>query len=95
MSCFGFLLTGLEDKYDFPYAIQALKRLFRMALWAVRARPVKQRRIMALFAMNSLPFEIKHMILSKANLVGGGTPHSGYLWPVRMVDSYSDSDESG
>ena len=70
---------------DLPMRIDALRRLFRTALWAVRLQPAYARRISALASMTMLPVELKIKILGFANLLRTTPPHDRIEWPTRAL----------
>ena len=73
----------IRQRDDLPKRIDALRRLFRAALWAVRMQPTYARRIAALASMNMLPLELKANVLGFANLLRTTPPHSRIKWPTR------------
>jgi hypothetical protein len=71
---------------DLPSRTEALGRVFRAALWAVRMKPTRERRIAAIAAMRDLPIDVKVHILGMANLYRNTPPHPRIKWPLRYAE---------
>eukprot|EP00966_Prymnesium_polylepis_P073526 1706677-Prymnesium_polylepis.1 len=72
---------------DLPSRTEALGRVFRAALWAIRVKPVRERRIAAIAGMRKIDTDIKQLILGLANLLRVSPPHPRIRWPVRKCNA--------
>ena len=76
-----------RQPHELPPSIDALHRVFRAALWAVRMKPrARERRLAALAAMRNLQPDIKRKILCMANLLRDESRHHGVRWTERACD---------
>eukprot|EP00966_Prymnesium_polylepis_P157309 3635682-Prymnesium_polylepis.2 len=68
---------------DLPSRTEALGRVFRAVLWAVRVKPARERRIDAIAGMRTIDTDMKAVIMGLANLLRNSPPHPRIRWPVR------------
>eukprot|EP00966_Prymnesium_polylepis_P265266 6128338-Prymnesium_polylepis.1 len=68
---------------DLPSRTEALGRVFRAVLWAIRLKPARERRIAAIKGMRKIDTDTKAVILGLANLLRNSPPHPRIRWPVR------------
>ena len=69
-----------------PIRVDALRRLFRAALWCVRLMPKRERRVVAIFALRTLPWELKRIVLAQAKMLRITAAHSGHIWSTHEGD---------
>jgi|EP00966_Prymnesium_polylepis_P161916 hypothetical protein len=91
-----WVLMRMNDhrRWHLPMRVDALRRIFRSALWCVRMMPKREQRMLVIHILRNLHFDLKTLILGQANMLRLTLIHPGYIWLHRLPETYWESEDT-